>query len=224
MNSILFPLGSDIPTVNLSQVQDDTWLIELQNGAENWLSRLCMEEYILPALEAVKTEWSKTKGSGAVIITGNRMQKKIFSNGLVLEELGGEPKLFDVLDRLARCMFTYPLPIICALTGHAFGAGFVFALACDYRVTASKKAWCSLNEVHFGAPLPAIITTILRAKLSDPAALRRCALEGHRYTAQDCVDFGLVDERADRGFEGVLSAAMRMVERIKVRAKWVRGV
>jgi enoyl-CoA hydratase/carnithine racemase len=40
------------------------------------------------------------------------------------------------------------VPTIAAINGHAFAAGFILALACDYRVMTSGRAWCSMNEVR----------------------------------------------------------------------------
>jgi len=175
--------------------------------------------YHKPALQLAEEEWTEQRGAGAVIITGNQRQDKFFSNGLVGEELLEGYQVFPALDRLARALFTYPLPIICAINGHAFAAGFFLALACDYRVMTSGNAWCCMNEVHFGAPLPATATAILRAKIPDPARLRKCALEGHRFTAQECLSYDIVDELADGGSEAVLATAMELADKVKAGAK-----
>ena len=42
----------------------------------------------------------------------------------------------------------HKVPTIAAVNGHAFAAGFILALACDYRVMTSGRAWCSMNEVR----------------------------------------------------------------------------
>lgn len=39
------------------------------------------------------------------------------------------------------------VPVIAAVNGHAFAAGFIISLACDYRIMQSNRGWCSMNEV-----------------------------------------------------------------------------
>lgn len=39
-------------------------------------------------------------------------------------------------------------------TGHAFGAGAVFAIAHDYRVMNSERGWICWNEVDINIPIP----------------------------------------------------------------------
>ncbi|KZT59165.1 ClpP/crotonase [Calocera cornea HHB12733] len=218
-SSKAFPLGAVLHTLELSHPKPDLWIIELLHGVENRLSRLFMSNAILPALQAIEEEWLENRGNGAVIITGNQSQDKFFCNGLVLEELQHDKQLTSVLDQLCRRLFTYPLPIICAMNGHTFAAGLVFALACDYRVMTSGKAWCCMNEVLFGVPLPATVAAILRAKLADASTLRKCSLEGHRFTAQECLACGMVDELADGGSSAVLQAATKIAVKVNMGAK-----
>ncbi len=44
-----------------------------------------------------------------------------------------------------------PVPVIAAINGHAFAAGFLLALSADYRVMTRGKAWCSMNEVRISS-------------------------------------------------------------------------
>lgn len=89
----------------------------------------------------------------------------------------------------------------------------MLSLVCDYRVMtdgSSRNAWLCMNEVrlltfsyinfyftphqiHFGAPWPLSFTAILRAKFGDHRLYRKIALEGHRYTAQEALQDGILD-------------------------------
>ncbi|KZO96654.1 ClpP/crotonase [Calocera viscosa TUFC12733] len=216
-----FPLGAASCTLKLSRPNADLWVIELCHGVENRLSRLFMSNAILPALQQIEEEWLESSCDGTVIITGNQTQEKFFCNGTipvhsvpVVREL-----MAFLLDELFRRMFTYPIPIICAMNGHTFAAGLVLALACDYRVMTSGKAWCCMNEVLFGAPLPATVSAILRAKLPNAVILRKCSLEGYKFTAQDCLSHGIVDELGGGTSSNVLETAIRMADKVKAGAK-----
>ena len=56
---------------------------------------------------------------------------------------------------LYRVLFSFPKPLVAAINGHAVAGGCMLANACDHRVMASGRAKISLNEVTFGATLPA---------------------------------------------------------------------
>ena len=60
---------------------------------------------------------------------------------------GSQVRTYEV--QRVRMLRSYQVPTIAAINGHAFAAGFILALACDYRVMTSGRAWCSMNEVRF---------------------------------------------------------------------------
>ncbi|MGL5442107.1 MAG: enoyl-CoA hydratase/isomerase family protein, partial [[Mycobacterium] stephanolepidis] len=70
----------------------------------------------------------------ALVVTGSG---KFFSNGLDVDFLGANPDklswyITEVQKILARFL-VFPTPTVAAVNGHAFGAGAMVALACDYR-------------------------------------------------------------------------------------------
>jgi len=106
------------------------------------------------------------------------------------------------------------VPTVAAINGHCFAAGAMLALACDYRVMtdgAKRNAWLCMNEVDFGAPWPVSFGAVVRAKVAV-TALRRFALEGHRFTPSEARDAGLVDEIVSGGTQGVLKRAREIAE------------
>ncbi|KAG8886833.1 hypothetical protein FRB98_000915, partial [Tulasnella sp. 332] len=225
--------GSAGNLANLYQIVDrkNIWLLELQNGAENRLSVELMQKAINPALDIVEKEHFKLRNTppestpegaeykgGALIITGLRSQSKFFCNGFILEELVNVPGLLpDIFNPLAIRLLTFPIPTIAAMNGHAFAGGYLMALACDYRVMTSGKAWASMNEIKFGAPFPHGIGALFGEKIRDPRILRETGL-GYRFTPQELLKAEIVDVLADGGTEGVLAAAYILADRVSPSA------
>jgi enoyl-CoA hydratase/carnithine racemase len=51
----------------------------------------------------------------------------------------------------------------------------------------------SMNEIHFGAPLPAGMASVLSLRLPTPV-LSKVMLTAHRYDPKEALKDGLVDE------------------------------
>ena len=68
----------------------------------------------------------------------------------------------------------------------------------------------SLNEVHFGAPLPAGMCAVARVKMT-PRIFHRVAVEGHRFKSQEALDAQIVDGLATSG-EEVVKKAVALAE------------
>jgi enoyl-CoA hydratase/carnithine racemase len=135
------------------------------------------------------------------------------------------------------------VPTICAINGHCFAAGFMFSLACDYRVMtdgSTRNAWMCMNEsepsrtplpppsgrtltnilpVDFGANWPASFVSIARAKVSRDTTLRKIALEGHRFTPREALDADLLDDIVAGGTEAVLERAIALAKEKAIKAK-----
>ncbi len=119
----------------------------------------------------------------------------------------------------------------------------MLSLSCDYRVMtdgSTRNAWMCMNEVslrvgftssgqninftiylkvHFGASWPLPFGLIARAKVTDATILRKIALEGHRFTPKEAVQWGLIDHIASGDTEGVLSKAQEVAEAVGGQAK-----
>ncbi|EJD49754.1 ClpP/crotonase [Auricularia subglabra TFB-10046 SS5] len=220
------------PVATITHPSPETWILELHNGPENRLSARVLREAIIPALNIVEREWrlSRAKGRkakdekaghGSLVIVGDRSQDKFFSNGLQYEDVLKNYNLFIhgfVNPVLAR-LLAYPIPVVCAMNGHTFAGAFVIAMACDYRVMAAGKAWASMNEIHFGAPMPQSCIGVLKAKTQTPAHVNKILLEGHRFVPKEMLALGLVDELVDGGTEAVLEKAVALGRRWAPHAK-----
>ncbi|KAG1747110.1 ClpP/crotonase-like domain-containing protein [Suillus paluster] len=242
-SEISFPLS--LPTVDslltITHPQQGIWIIELHNGQDSRLTTRMIDEALRPALDVVERSWcamrdkqtsdgkDKDKGCGTLIIVGRRDQDKFFSNGFDYETVKGNSSFFnDTANPLFARLLTYPIPTIAAINGHAFAAGMMLSLACDYRVMTDgsrRRAWMCMNEIHFGAPMPLSFTAIINAKVGSPVMRRRVALEGHRFTPSEALKAGIVDRLATftgtgvrNGTEKVLEEAMQMANEVKVLA------
>ncbi|GJJ08298.1 hypothetical protein Clacol_002509 [Clathrus columnatus] len=199
INTIQLPREN--PLLTITHPSSFEWIIELHNGEDSRLTEHFIENAILPALGHVEHEWLKTPtlekskyAKGCLIIIGKRSQDKLLS---------------------------YPIPTIAALNGHVFAAGFILALACDYRVIRSDKdrrIWGCMNEqdlnkVHFGAPLPPSFSALLSKKVLDQCVLRKITLEGHRFTPSELLQSKLVDEIVDGDINALLQSASKFAEK-----------
>eukprot|EP01087_Luapelamoeba_hula_P019100 TRINITY_DN6281_c0_g1_i1.p1 TRINITY_DN6281_c0_g1~~TRINITY_DN6281_c0_g1_i1.p1 ORF type:complete len:177 (-),score=26.65 TRINITY_DN6281_c0_g1_i1:53-583(-) len=104
------------------------------------------------------------------------------------EQAQASVAMFHALSKL----LVLGMPTICAINGHAYGAGFYLALCHDYRVMRSDKGWVCIPAANLGITLPPSLIELARAKLPG-TVLREVLLEGRRYTGAEAAAAGLVD-------------------------------
>ena len=74
-------------------------------------------------------------------------------------------------------------------------------------------------QVHFGAAWPYPFGAIVQAKVTDAQTVRKIALEGHRFTPQEAVKFGFVDELVQGDTEAVLNKALELGKKVGEQAQ-----
>lgn len=84
-----------------------------------------------------------------------------------------------------------PQPVIAAINGHAIGAGFCLALACDLRY-AVKEAKMAANFAKIGLA-PGMGGTWLISRLAGPTIASEILLTGKTFDAQQAFDWGLLN-------------------------------
>src|SRR2546422_556992 len=124
--------------------------ITLDDGKVNAMS--------LPFFEALGAALDRAEREkpGAVVITG---RAGYFSAGLDLKLMPtlAPDELQRMLLSFGRTMlrvFTFPIPTVAALSGHAIAGGAMLAFACDLRYAADGAFRLHLNEVAIGLTLP----------------------------------------------------------------------
>lgn len=215
-----------VPLVRSEFMSDKRiWVLHMlaQETPDNRLTHSFIAHGMLPALRDVRTQWkawvrARDTGDGAALVTAAPMDSKIFSNGLDLRNAIKDPLFFnDYLNALARELLTFPIPTVASMSGHAFAAGFTLALAHDYRVMNAERGYACMNEIEFGAPVPNGMLGVIKSVAPSPALQRKIVLEGHRFTATEALEHGLVDVTA-QGTQGTLQAALALADKVRTRS------
>ena len=107
----------------------------------------------------------------AVVITSD--SEKFWSLGIDVDWIGNrmnENATEDIkafmysMNKVFRNILLFPVPVIAALGGHAFGNGAILACACDFRFMKSDRGYFCLPEVDLGIPfLPSMIPILQKA-------------------------------------------------------------
>lgn len=161
-----------------------------------------------------------TEADGAVraaILTG--AGTKAFSAGGDINAWAGiDPITFGrgwvrnghrVFDRLARLR----QPLIAVLNGHAFGGGLELAATADL-IVAERHARIGLPETGLGM-VPGWSGTQRLVRRFGSRTVKRMALAGRMFTAEEALAEGLVDEVVDSG--AGLSRGIELAEAITAR-------
>ncbi|WP_372782141.1 enoyl-CoA hydratase/isomerase family protein [Litorivivens sp.] len=129
-----------------------------------------------------------------LLITG---RDKNFSQGLDLDYLGSaEPE--EAIAFVKACMhmiarlLQFPVPVVSAINGHAFGLGFMIAIASDYSVMRADKGFMCLPEIDLGMTLESGMNALVTGKLQG-RLLRDALLTGKRFGGEEAKQAGVVD-------------------------------
>lgn len=110
------------------------------------------------------------------------------------------------------------MPTVALVNGHAFAGGFMTAMMQDYRIMNPHRGFLCLNELEFGAPLPAPMASIFRQKVPSPNTYRSIVLEAKRFNALEALKEGIVD-----GLGG-LDEVLVFADEMKLASKGKSGV
>ena len=142
--------------------------ITLDDGKVNAMVQAFFDE-LNGALDRAEKE-----GPVAVVLAG---RLGYFSAGLNLKVLPTlqpaefERTMISFGETMLR-VFTFPIPTIAAITGHAIAGGAFLAYACDQRYFASGPYKIHVNEVAIALPLPTWALAI-----AQTAIPQRCHVE-----------------------------------------------
>jgi enoyl-CoA hydratase/carnithine racemase len=152
-----------------------------------------------------------------VVLTG--AGERAFCAGADLKERDGMSHAdwqaqHELFERGFMALMEFPLPVIAALNGHAFGGGLEIALCCDF-IYASGAARFALPEVRLGI-MPGGGGTQNLARAAGERRAKELILSARQFTAEEGVSWGAFNRVCDPG--AVLSDALAAAEAIAANA------
>src|SRR4030088_1777998 len=109
--------------------------------------------------------------------------------------------------KLFRRIWSFPRPLIAAVTGAAFAGGCGLATLCDFTLTVPEAKF-GYTEVKIGF-LPAIVSVFLTRQIGDKQA-RNLLLTGRLVDAAEALSLGLITEIVPH--EGLMQRAKELAD------------
>src|SRR5438067_11940393 len=167
--------------------------------------------YSPDVLSAISESFDKaeTDGASAVLLQGRPGRFSAgFDLSIMTSGADGMRALVTQGAELLLQIFTYPVPVVTACTGHALAAGALVLLVSDVRVGASGDFKIGLNEVAIGMGLPIFAVEFARYRM--PPSAFDSALLGEVFAPHDAVRAGYLDRLSDNVIRDALATAHRL--------------
>ncbi|MGD1956860.1 MAG: enoyl-CoA hydratase/isomerase family protein [Sphingomonadales bacterium] len=168
---------------------------------------------MLAQMDAIMDEMSAAPPRGGLVLSG---LEKSFCAGIDTKALAGfseaeKAAALSLIDKIMAKLYSLPIPTVAAVQGHAIGAGFIIALACDWKFLALAPGKLGLNQIAVGIKYPPVPSNIVLKEIPQPH-VRRLTLGGALMTAKETVDLGLFD--AALAPEELLDAAVQRAQEL----------
>ena len=188
-------------------IENEIAVITMDDGKAN-----AINPAMLDALNAALDRAEKE--AKAIVITGRPDR---FSGGFDLKMMmGASPeevrKLVMGGGALALRLFTMPMPVIAACTGHGIAMGCFILLGCDKRIGAAGAYRIGANETQIGMVLPVFALELCKARL-NPLYMTESVIMGTLFSPEEAVTVGYLDQVTAP--DQVLAEAMAEAERLK---------
>jgi enoyl-CoA hydratase len=150
---------------------------------------------------------AETEQAIAVLFRG---RTGMFSAGLDMKwlptlEVAGWRSLLETLSATMLRVWSFPIPTVAAVTGHAVAGGCILASACDYVVALAGPYRFQMNELLIGLPIPTWATTICQDAWPVPQ-VNELLLLARPFSPEEALALGVVREVAE-GEEAVIASA-----------------
>lgn len=189
------PSSANSPAVRVERMDGIAWLTLNRPERRNALG-----EEMLLALIAALSELRDDGETRVVVLTGAApvfcagAQAKVKSGSSDEDRrnafVGAKTHFRRLFERATNLLENLEQITVAAVNGHAIGAGWGLALACDFRI-AARNANFWIPEVELGVLLGVGSTTrLIRAAGSQRA--KEIVLEGRRYPADELLALGMV--------------------------------
>lgn len=122
--------------------------------------------------------------------------------GWIMGAFGDESKHDEVrgfmhgLNRMFARALTFPVPVIAAIGGHAFGDGAIFSCACDFRFMRSDRGFFCFPEVDVNIPFMPGMQAVVE-KAVPYHKMNELYLTGKRIGGLEAAEHHIVEAAAD---------------------------
>jgi enoyl-CoA hydratase len=148
-----------------------------------------------------------------VVLTG--AGERAFCAGADLKEREGMTETVwraqhEIFERAFMALMEFPLPVIAAVNGHAFGGGLEIALACDF-IYAAKSARLALSETRLGL-MPGGAGTQNLPRAAGERRAKELIFTAQPVEAQQAYEWAIVNRVCDDPVAEALSTAQKISE------------
>ena len=192
--------------------EGDVFTLTMHAGENRWNTTF------VRAFAGALNEVEASSGPAALVTAS--ASEKFFSNGLDLDWVqdpaahpeGGDRQAFgkEFMALMGRIM-TLPVPTVCAVNGHAFGAGFMSALCHDVRIMRADRGFMCANEMQLGMRIPEPELALFRHKMSLNVFFETVQL-AKRWAAPAALEAGIVQQTVD--MDELLAAAQAKAQEL----------
>ena len=180
-------------------------LIE-QKGPVLWITinraerRNALNEQVVRSIDAAIAAAGTRPDCRAIVLTGAGdkafcagadLQKNVQGGAFAVDFSRPRHYMVDLFKRLQECS----LPVIARVNGHVMAGGFGILCACDMAVAADDIR-IGTTESKVGVTPMMILPYMLR--VLPPRRLQEMCISGEQFTAQDALDWGVVNYVAPR--------------------------
>ncbi|MDH3705805.1 MAG: crotonase/enoyl-CoA hydratase family protein [Acidimicrobiia bacterium] len=185
----------------------DVALLTMDDGKANALSHAM--------IDALDAGLDRAEADASALVLAGREGR--FSAGFDLSVMQAGPEAARALvaagGRLCARLYTLPVPVVVACTGHALAGGALLVLSGDHRVGAAGDFKIGLNEVAIGLPLPQFAIDLAEQRLSRRHVTRATVL-AHIYPPDEAVDAGYLDSVVADPVPEALDVATELTARL----------
>lgn len=157
-------------------------------------TRNCFSREMIVSLDKALEDLDTVDTLRTVIITGSGGHFCSGADLAMIAEISATPyRLYQIHDRLLRItsrIHEYRIPVIAAISGHAFGGGAELALACDIRIMEQSTKLC-LPEARLGI-MPGAGGTARLSRIIGAERALYYELTGDAISASEAENLGLV--------------------------------
>ncbi|MEO0413185.1 MAG: enoyl-CoA hydratase/isomerase family protein [Pseudomonadota bacterium] len=174
--------------------------LEIQHQGETTVLRMtrapvnALGPEMLAQMDALMDDLTKAPPVRGLVIAG---LEKSFCAGIdtkALAAFSADEKAVALgrIDSIMAKLYSLPIPTVAAVQGHAIGAGFIIALACDWKFLGLGPGKLGLNQVAVGIKYPPVPINIVMREIPEPT-LRRLTLGGDLLSTEDLARLDVFD-------------------------------